>query len=167
MWPTADHCRVSELTNKPTLFKFFFPRSGMKGHGGTFKVSLLSSPSGFSPKLSRIKLPFLSPVVLPPLPGQDGEIYDDVVDPNLEVRWVYPRLKQPHDESHHTGTRVSSCLVGSLVTRTQRFVPRSPAASCGCLRGADALSATKRKIKVSRPVFTCPRSSTDRISSSH
>lgn len=26
-------------------------------------------------------------VVLPPLPGEEGEIYDDVVDPNLEVRW--------------------------------------------------------------------------------
>lgn len=26
-------------------------------------------------------------VVLPPLPGDGGEIYDDVVDPNLEVRW--------------------------------------------------------------------------------
>lgn len=25
-------------------------------------------------------------VVLPPLPGEEGEIYDDVVDPNLDVR---------------------------------------------------------------------------------
>lgn len=45
-WPTADHRRVFALTNKLTLFKFVFPRSAMKGHGGTFKVSLLSSPSG-------------------------------------------------------------------------------------------------------------------------
>lgn len=25
-------------------------------------------------------------VVLPPLPGEEGEIYDDVLDPNLGVR---------------------------------------------------------------------------------
>lgn len=25
-------------------------------------------------------------VVLPPLPGEEGEIYDDVIDPNLEVK---------------------------------------------------------------------------------
>lgn len=48
------------------------------------------------PKWRRIKLLFLSPVVLPPLPGEDGEIYDDVVDPNLEVRWVFPGQKPSH-----------------------------------------------------------------------
>lgn len=26
-------------------------------------------------------------VILPPLPGEGGEIYDDVLDPNLDVRW--------------------------------------------------------------------------------
>ncbi|TNM91885.1 hypothetical protein fugu_018897 [Takifugu bimaculatus] len=35
-----------------------------------------------APDVSAIKGPR---VVLPPLPGEDGEIYDDVVDPNLEV----------------------------------------------------------------------------------
>ncbi len=30
---------------------------------------------------------FVPAVVLPPLPGEGGEIYDDVVDPNLEIRW--------------------------------------------------------------------------------
>lgn len=28
-------------------------------------------------------------VVLPPLPGEEGEIYDDVIDPNLEVKWEF------------------------------------------------------------------------------
>lgn len=32
---------------------------------------------------------FCPAVVLPPLPGDEGEIYDDVVDPNLEVRWEF------------------------------------------------------------------------------
>ncbi|XP_072227779.1 FYN-binding protein 1 isoform X2 [Leuresthes tenuis] len=30
-------------------------------------------------------------VVLPPIPGEDGEIYDDVLDPNLEVRSLPPK----------------------------------------------------------------------------
>ncbi|XP_078018053.1 uncharacterized protein fyb1b isoform X2 [Epinephelus lanceolatus] len=30
-------------------------------------------------------------VVLPPLPGEDGEIYDDILDPNLEVRSSPPK----------------------------------------------------------------------------
>ncbi|XP_056874256.1 FYN-binding protein 1 isoform X5 [Takifugu flavidus] len=40
-----------------------------------------------APDVSAIKGPR---VVLPPLPGEDGEIYDDVVDPNLEVRVAPP-----------------------------------------------------------------------------
>ncbi|XP_029693686.1 FYN-binding protein 1 isoform X2 [Takifugu rubripes] len=40
-----------------------------------------------APDISAIKGPR---VVLPPLPGEDGEIYDDVVDPNLEVRVAPP-----------------------------------------------------------------------------
>ncbi|XP_023123787.2 FYN-binding protein 1 isoform X1 [Amphiprion ocellaris] len=34
-------------------------------------------------------------VVLPPLPGEGGEIYDDVVDPNLEVSSPDPRSSPP------------------------------------------------------------------------
>lgn len=36
---------------------------------------------------------FRPAVVLPPLPGEEGEIYDDVVDPNLEVRWDFILFK--------------------------------------------------------------------------
>lgn len=94
--------------------------------------------------LLRVKLPVLPPVVLPPLPGEDGEIYDDVVDPNLEVRWVFPRQTQsPIKVTTETGGW--SCLVGSLVTRTPGFLLQGPAASCESLTGADARSAIKRK----------------------
>lgn len=96
-----------------------------------------------------IKLPLLPPVVLPPLPGEDGEIYDDVVDPNLEVRWVFPRQTQSH-----SCVVLCSCLVGSLVTRTLRFLLQSPAVSCECLSGADARSAIKRKRNSPDP-FLC------------
>lgn len=78
--------------------------------------------------LLRIKVPVLSPVVLPPPPGEDGEIYDDVADPNLEVRWVFPR-QTPSPIKVTTERRVCSCLVGSLVTQTLGFLLQSPAAS--------------------------------------
>lgn len=39
--------------------------------------------------LSIINARFCAAVVLPPPPGEDGEIYDDIVDPNLEVRWEF------------------------------------------------------------------------------
>ncbi|XP_041825755.1 FYN-binding protein 1 isoform X2 [Melanotaenia boesemani] len=40
-------------------------------------------------------------VVLPPLPGEDGEIYDDVVDPNLEVRVPPPTQFTADGNSDH------------------------------------------------------------------
>ncbi|XP_028273016.1 FYN-binding protein 1 isoform X2 [Parambassis ranga] len=42
-------------------------------------------------------------VVLPPLPGEGGEIYDDVVDPNLEVRVPPPSQFTADGNSDHPG----------------------------------------------------------------
>ncbi|XP_047426570.1 FYN-binding protein 1 isoform X1 [Mugil cephalus] len=42
-------------------------------------------------------------VVLPPLPGDGGEIYDDVVDPNLEVRVPPPSQFTADGNSDHPG----------------------------------------------------------------
>ncbi|XP_037548598.1 FYN-binding protein 1 [Nematolebias whitei] len=45
-------------------------------------------------------------VVLPPLPGEEGEIYDDVVDPNLEVRVPPPSQFTADGNSDHSGAAI-------------------------------------------------------------
>lgn len=74
----------------------FFLYSTKKGPGGTFYNTVfhfiiiyyyINNIVAHTMKSCWLHLLCLV-VVLPPLPGgEEGEIYDDVVDPNLEVRW--------------------------------------------------------------------------------
>lgn len=149
--PPAGHRRGLQLMNNPKLAPILL---SLQHHQRTWRY--LNSPppliiSGlFFHMLLRIKLPLLLPVVLPPLPGEDGEIYDDVLDPSLEVRWVFQT--QPPVKAGPR-MRVCSRLVGSPVTRTLGSLLQSPAASCECLSGADARSAIKRKPNSPDPFF--------------
>lgn len=97
-------------------------------------------------------------VVLPPLPGEEGEIYDDVIDPNLEVKWEFSLSPTLLTQKMLVETRwslrkglkiqmqVFSPSVGSLSPRTPGLLRRNLVASCGCLTGTDALPALKSKI---------------------
>lgn len=142
----------------------FFLYSTKKGPGGTFYNTVfhfiiiyyyINNIVAHTMKSCWLHLLCLV-VVLPPLPGgEEGEIYDDVVDPNLEVRWELVLLfkKQVNanvktlwkDSENMTEEQIITSLVGFPVPSIPGLL-WSPAASCGCLTETDALPALKCKI---------------------
>ncbi|XP_022061878.1 FYN-binding protein 1 isoform X2 [Acanthochromis polyacanthus] len=72
-------------------------------------------------------------VVLPPLPGEGGEIYDDVVDPNLEVRVPPPSQFTADGNSDKSGTAIDEEIYDDV--DSQNVPPPPPISSLPAIRG--------------------------------
>ncbi|XP_061590252.1 FYN-binding protein 1 isoform X2 [Cololabis saira] len=62
-------------------------------------------------------------VVLPPLPGEGGEIYDDVVDPNLEVRVPPPSQFTADGNSDQPGVQADDEIYDDVDSQTAPPLP--------------------------------------------
>ncbi|XP_041816608.1 FYN-binding protein 1 isoform X2 [Chelmon rostratus] len=96
-----------------------------------------------SPHSSVIKGPG---VVLPPLPGEGGEIYDDVVDPNLEVRVPPPSQFTAEGNSDQLGAAIDEEIYDDV--ESQNVPPLPPLSSLPTLRGkskAEEMDPKKQK----------------------
>ncbi|XP_070845838.1 FYN-binding protein 1 isoform X2 [Chaetodon trifascialis] len=72
-------------------------------------------------------------VVLPPLPGEGGEIYDDVVDLNLEVRVPPPSQFTAEGNSDHLGATIDEEIYDDV--DSQNVPPLPPLSSLPTLKG--------------------------------
>ncbi|XP_029372216.1 FYN-binding protein 1 isoform X2 [Echeneis naucrates] len=72
-------------------------------------------------------------VVLPPLPGEEGEIYDDVVDPNLEVRVPPPSQFTAEGNSDQQGAAIDEEIYDDV--DSQNVLPTPPMSSFPILKG--------------------------------
>ncbi|XP_017265932.1 FYN-binding protein 1 isoform X2 [Kryptolebias marmoratus] len=85
-------------------------------------------------------------VVLPPLPGDDGEIYDDVVDPNLEVRVPPPSQFTADGNSDKPGAAIDEEIYDDV--DSQSAPPLPPLNSLPGLKGkgrAEEMDPKKQK----------------------
>ncbi|XP_018526016.1 FYN-binding protein 1 isoform X2 [Lates calcarifer] len=64
-------------------------------------------------------------VVLPPLPGEGGEIYDDVVDPNLEVRVPPPSQFTAEGNSDQSGGAIDEEIYDDVDSQNVSLPPPS------------------------------------------
>ncbi|XP_039636815.1 FYN-binding protein 1 isoform X2 [Perca fluviatilis] len=83
-----------------------------------------------SPDNSGMKRPG---VVLPPLPGDEGEIYDDVVDPNLDVRVPPPSQFTAEGNSDQPGAAIDDEIYDDI--DSQNVPPLPPISSLPPLKG--------------------------------
>ncbi|XP_040013943.1 FYN-binding protein 1 isoform X2 [Xiphias gladius] len=72
-------------------------------------------------------------VVLPPLPGEGGEIYDDVVDPNLEVRVPPPSQFTAEGNSDEPGAAIDEEIYDDVDSQNLSSPP--PISSFPILKG--------------------------------
>ncbi|XP_028456878.1 FYN-binding protein 1 isoform X2 [Perca flavescens] len=72
-------------------------------------------------------------VVLPPLPGDEGEIYDDVVDPNLDVRVPPPSQFTAEGNSDQPGAAIDDEIYDDI--DSQNVPPLPPISSLPPLKG--------------------------------
>ncbi|XP_059214187.1 FYN-binding protein 1 isoform X2 [Centropristis striata] len=82
-------------------------------------------------------------VVLPPPPGDDGEIYDDVVDPNLEVR--VPPPSQFTADSDQPGAIDEEIYDDVDSHNGQNVPPLPPISSLPTLKGKKEMDPKKQK----------------------
>uniref|UniRef100_UPI0037E7C536 FYN-binding protein 1 isoform X2 n=1 Tax=Semicossyphus pulcher TaxID=241346 RepID=UPI0037E7C536 len=72
-------------------------------------------------------------VVLPPLPGEGGEIYDDVLDPHLEVRVPPPSQFTADGKSDQPGAAIDEEIYDDI--DSQSLPPLPPISSLPTLKG--------------------------------
>ncbi|KAM4527309.1 FYN-binding protein 1 isoform 2-T2 [Odontesthes bonariensis] len=85
-------------------------------------------------------------VVLPPLPGEEGEIYDDVLDPNLEVRVPPPSQFNANGNSDQPGAAIDEEIYDDV--DAQNAPPPPPLSSLPGMRGkskTDDMDPKKQK----------------------
>ncbi|XP_034402365.1 FYN-binding protein 1 isoform X2 [Cyclopterus lumpus] len=72
-------------------------------------------------------------VVLPPLPGDEGEIYDDIIDVNLEVRVPPPSQFTAEGNSDHLGEEIDEEIYDDV--DSHNLPPPPPISSLPLLKG--------------------------------
>ncbi|XP_041667554.1 FYN-binding protein 1 isoform X2 [Cheilinus undulatus] len=94
-------------------------------------------------------------VVLPPLPGEDGEIYDDVVDPNLDVRVPPPSQFTAEVNSDQQGAAVDEEIYDDVDSQN---APQPPSISSllslkGKIKADDSDSKRQKKLEKEEKEF--------------
>nr|XP_046230908.1 FYN-binding protein 1 isoform X2 [Scatophagus argus] len=82
-------------------------------------------------------------VVLPPLPGEGGEIYDDVLDPNLEVRVPPPSQFTAEGNSDQTGAAIDEEIYDDVDSQNVPVPP--PISSLQNLKGKSKTEEADQK----------------------